>query len=293
MQKRIEPRRRRKRKDGRTDAQERGAAQRRLVRLLVCAVLFAVVLAGKGLAPEMLAQSGQTLLDMIQTDADFQSAFADLGQSIAQGASIWTSMGELAMEVFGARKEEKTVLSWGDGPATEAVMEYMRTGGDPLDVQERLNAGAEGAQLAALPEGTSADYVELDLEETATPVLGAVTSSFGYREDPSTGAWRFHYGVDLAAEEGTPILAFADGTVTAAGEDETSGLYLWLEHENRVESFYCHCSALYVQTGDEVKAGQAIAAVGQTGNATGPHLHFALRYSGVQLDPEYYIETVC
>ncbi|MCD8376468.1 MAG: M23 family metallopeptidase [Oscillospiraceae bacterium] len=292
MQKRIEPRRRGKRTGGKESAQGRGA-RRRLAQLLVCAALLAVVLAGKGLAPEKLAQSGQDLLDMMQTDADFQSAFASLGQSIAQGEPVWTSLGELAREVFGAQTEEKAVLFWNSGPAVQAALAYMRAGGDPLSVLGQLNAGAESAALAALPEDAVMDYVELDLEETATPVFGAVTSSFGYRADPATGARRFHYGADIAAEEGAPILAFAAGTVTAAGEDETSGLYLRLEHENQVETFYCHCSALYVQTGDEVAAGQAIAAVGQTGNATGPHLHFAIQCGGVHLDPEYYIETAC
>ncbi len=294
MQKRIEPRRTGKKTGKRSGGR---GERRRLVQLLVCAGLFAVVLAGKGLAPEKLAESGQSLLQMIQTDADFQSAFASLGESMSQGESILESLGELAIQVFGAQQVEPSVLST-KGLAVEETMAYMSGQANPQAALDRVGgqaAGEDGAEeeQTDLPEGTSLDYVELDLGETATPVLGVVSSPFGYREDPITGTEQFHNGVDIAAEEGTSILAFADGTVEFTGQDDTSGLYLQLEHENQVETFYCHCSALYVQTGDKVEKGQAIAAVGQTGNATGPHLHFAIRCCGVLLDPVYYIATGC
>ena len=135
------------------------------------------------------------------------------------------------------------------------------------------------------------DYVPLGLGETVTPVLGVLTSPFGYRDHPVDGTYAFHYGTDLAADLGTPVQAFADGTVDFIGESEAYGLYIQINHGSGVTSFYCHCSALYAQKGEKVTKGQTIAAVGDTGNATGPHLHLELKQDGVFLNPLYYIET--
>lgn len=144
----------------------------------------------------------------------------------------------------------------------------------------------------ALPEGATMDYVALDLPETVTPVMGVLTSGYGYRDHPVSGDYLFHAGTDLAAETGTPILAFADGVVDFIGESSAYGLYIQLDHGNGVTSFYCHCSELYLPKGTQVTKGQVIAAVGETGNATGPHLHFELKRDGIQLNPIYYIETL-
>ena len=142
-----------------------------------------------------------------------------------------------------------------------------------------------------LPEGATMDYVDLGLEDTATPVMGTVTSAYGYRDHPVSGAYHFHAGTDLSAETGTPIAAFADGTVEFIGESNAYGLYIQIDHGNGVKSFYCHCSELYFHKGQTVTKGQTIAAVGATGNATGSHLHLELRRDGVLLNPVYYIET--
>lgn len=310
MQKRIESRSRGRR------TERRGAGlgrkeRRRLLQLLLCALLFAVVLAGKGLAPERLARSGESVLRLIRTDTDFQSAFTALGQAVSQGDSLLECLETLAVQAFGAGEASRPAQAPDDGLAAQAVMGYLsaaagtqavpqpqggalRRSGDAGE-QAPGETGAGEEDLAAaptrLPEGATMEYVELGLEETVTPVFGVVSSSFGYREDPFTGETAFHSGVDIAAAEGTPILAFADGTVEWTGEDDTSGLYLQLDHGGSVESFYCHCSALYVGEGETVGKGQVIAAVGATGHATGPHLHFALKSGGVRLDPVYYIET--
>jgi murein DD-endopeptidase MepM/ murein hydrolase activator NlpD len=135
------------------------------------------------------------------------------------------------------------------------------------------------------------DYYDLGLSETVTPVLGTLTSSYGYRDHPVSGEYLFHAGVDLAAQTGTPVQAFAAGTVEYIGESDAYGLYIQVDHGNGVKTFYCHCSALYAQKGEQVALGQTIAAVGQTGNATGPHLHLEVKLDDVHLNPIYYVET--
>lgn len=118
------------------------------------------------------------------------------------------------------------------------------------------------------------------------PVSGTVTSSYGYREHPVYSGDSFHSGEDIAADEGSPVYAVLDGVVTEAGTAEMAGNYIKLDHGDGVETLYCHCSELYVQKGVRVRKGDVIAAVGQTGLATGPHLHFELHENGNAVDPK-------
>ena len=110
------------------------------------------------------------------------------------------------------------------------------------------------------------------------PVAGTITSPQGYRTDPITGETSYHSGTDIAVPEGTPILAAADGTVTVANALDSwggsYGYYVKLDHGDGLTTLYAHCSSICVTAGQQVKAGEVIAYVGQTGRVTGPHLHF-------------------
>ncbi len=120
------------------------------------------------------------------------------------------------------------------------------------------------------------------------PVAGSITSPFGYRTDPITGEVSYHTGTDIAAPNGTPILAAADGTVvTANGVDSwggSYGYYVKLDHGNGLQTLYAHCSSICVATGQQVQAGQVIGYVGHTGRATGDHLHFEVYENGQRTD---------
>lgn len=115
------------------------------------------------------------------------------------------------------------------------------------------------------------------------PVAGTITSPQGYRTDPITGETSYHSGTDIAVPEGTPILAAADGTVTIANALDSwggsYGYYVKIDHGGGLTTLYAHCSSICVTTGQQVKAGEVIAYVGQTGRATGPHLHFEVHSS--------------
>jgi murein DD-endopeptidase MepM/ murein hydrolase activator NlpD len=135
------------------------------------------------------------------------------------------------------------------------------------------------------------DYTVYDMPfEPVRPAAGSMTSSFGYRIHPIYGDWRFHYGIDFAGAAGTPIYAFAGGTVLATGRDSGYGNYLFIEHDGGFVTLYAHCQRIHVRSGQTVKAGQEVASIGSTGLSTGPHLHFELRRGGVFLDPSKYLE---
>ena len=122
------------------------------------------------------------------------------------------------------------------------------------------------------------------------PSYIAITSEFGWRSDPFTGLRAYHNGVDMAAAEGTPIVAAYDGIVGEAGYNSSMGNYIYIEHGDGLRTIYLHASKLYVSKDDVVLKGEQIAAVGTTGRSTGPHLHFSVRLNGEYVSPWNYLE---
>jgi len=118
------------------------------------------------------------------------------------------------------------------------------------------------------------------------PVNGILSSRFGER---SSLRRSYHTGLDIATSTGTPIAAAASGTVTFSGWQGSYGNLLVISHGNGVQTYYGHCSALYVSAGAQVSQGQTIAAVGSTGNSTGPHLHLEVRVNGTAYNPQNYV----
>ena len=113
---------------------------------------------------------------------------------------------------------------------------------------------------------------------------GTLTSNYGSR-------WgSFHRGLDIAAPAGTPIYAAASGTVTYSGYNQGGfGKLIIIDHNNGYQTYYAHCSSLYVQVGQKVSKGQNIAGVGSTGNSTGNHVHFEIRSNGTPINPYDYV----
>ncbi len=127
------------------------------------------------------------------------------------------------------------------------------------------------------------------LVPSAPPVQGPVGSPFGFRADPFTGRMALHSGLDYPAEVGTPILAAAGGVVITAETHPEYGLMLVLDHGNSLSTRYAHASRLDVKVGDIVRRGQRVAAVGNTGRSTGPHLHFEVLLGGVPQNPARFL----
>ncbi len=122
----------------------------------------------------------------------------------------------------------------------------------------------------------------------ADPVEGGtVTSGFGWRLDPINGKRSWHNGVDIKAEEGTPVLAAESGKVIFSGVDPEFGNMVILEHPNGLQSLYGHNGSLNVNVGDTIQKGTEIATVGSTGRAIGAHLHFEIRKADLPVNPEH------
>lgn len=118
------------------------------------------------------------------------------------------------------------------------------------------------------------------------PVKGNITSRYGANESIRDHT---HKGLDIAAKTGTPIKAAADGTIKYSGTMGGYGNLIIIDHGNGITTYYGHCSKLYKRKGTKVTAGDLIAAVGNTGNSTGSHLHFEIRKNGVYVNPAQYL----
>lgn len=302
--------------------------QVRLGQLLICLALFLTVFVGKGVFPERLEQMRSTLWSLLCVDIDFQAAFSELGRSVGTESGFIAPISRFYVEVFGPDDMEAPDLPAMPAPVINDFMVaeqaflcsdpdyectlthyFHETGKEDWSIQlqadENVLENAPEVTAAAgtillevaydgqpLPERYTLNMISLGELETVTPVMGTINSGFGYRDHPVNGKYRFHGGVDIGGQIGDPILAFAAGTVEYVGEDTSYGLYLQLDHGNGVKSFYAHCDSVCVKKGQTVGLGERIGAVGESGTATGPHLHLEIKYQQLHLDPAHYIESI-
>ncbi|WP_243361686.1 peptidoglycan DD-metalloendopeptidase family protein [Fundidesulfovibrio terrae] len=187
-------------------------------------------------------------------------------------------------------------------PAPEALKPGTASGGAPSATPGAANPqapAAAGRTQASSLQGTPSQHLGApgaqylvgedaklaDAQGSYWPVDGEVSSDFGWRKDPFTGQRAWHSGLDIAAPEGTPVRCWKGGTVAFSGQMHGYGNLVVVEHADGSRSFYGHNKGNAVAVGQAVKAGQVLAQVGQTGRATGPHLHFEVRVDDRAVDP--------
>lgn len=173
---------------------------------------------------------------------------------------------------------------------------------DLAHVQARIAqiAGGPPAFAPSVAGGAFASLVNAVFQPSASassvsgtpmqwPVAGRITSPFGERKNPMGPGEDFHPGLDIAADEGTPIAAASAGRVIAAGPDGGYGNLIVVDDGNGMTTRYGHCSQIFARVGEAVAAGQTIGAVGSTGHSTGPHLHFEVRVNDQPVDPSQFL----
>jgi murein DD-endopeptidase MepM/ murein hydrolase activator NlpD len=165
-----------------------------------------------------------------------------------------------------------------------------------LDQFYALRAQAMSGQVARALEGGlspsfAGDWTELADAPSMWPLEGRLGSGFGVREDPINGEGKFHTGIDIEAPYGAPVRAAADGEVTGETLGAGYGRQIVLDHGHDVITLYGHLSAIAVVPGQHVTRGQVIGYVGQSGRATGPHLHYEVRVHHVPVNPHKYLRT--
>jgi len=154
---------------------------------------------------------------------------------------------------------------------------------------EALSGRVTRALQGGLSPSFDGDWATLADAPSMWPVEGRVGSSFGEREDPFKGEGAFHSGIDIDAPYGTPVRAAADGEVLDESMGSGYGRQVVLDHGHDVHTVYGHLSAQAVVPGQHVARGQVIGYVGQSGRATGPHLHYEVRVHNVPVNPHKYL----
>ena len=153
---------------------------------------------------------------------------------------------------------------------------------------DTLEVASNNVEKAAqqIKDDSQALAIINDIRLSVLPVNGKITSRYG---ESSRIRSSTHTGLDIACTTGTPIKVVSTGTVTFAGTSGAYGNLVKIDHGNGVETWYGHCSKIYVKSGQKVEAGDVIAAVGSTGNSTGPHLHFEIRIDSKTVNPQNYV----
>lgn len=234
-----------------------------VVQCVICAVLTALLLTVKRLAPNSFAQLGKAYNGIMCVD--FSS------EQIKTAA--------------------KKVFSFVLLPA-KPVSAEPETSAEPEEAQTTAVPAAGGEEIALLDALDSATFSPVYLTDKLVMPLDSyeLTSPFGYRIHPVSGKWSFHSGVDLSAKKGSAIMTVLDGTVTETGCNDQRGNYIIVSHSKSLKTAYLHCDKIIADTGDRVESGEKIATVGSTGISTGPHLHFELIVDGLSSDPACVLE---
>lgn len=150
------------------------------------------------------------------------------------------------------------------------------------------NSGGSGGNSGGGGSSGGGSATSLSNLQWPVPSCTLITSRFGYRVAPTTGASTYHGGLDVGAGMGASIVAAGAGDVIYAGENGGYGNCVMIDHGNGVVTVYAHMSSIGVSYGQYVTAGQYVGAVGSTGVSTGPHCHFEIRINGAQTDPAAY-----
>ena len=172
-----------------------------------------------------------------------------------------------------------------DGQGGPRIQPDLQNVTEALDNLEK-NMAARKQSLEALHQQISAKQAEMAITPSIWPASGDISSNYGLR----WGGTDFHPGIDIANDVGTPIVATADGIVTTAGWNSGGyGNMVDIDHGNGIMTRYGHTSQVVVSAGQQVRRGQVIAYMGNTGFSTGPHLHYEVRINGQAVNPARYL----
>ncbi len=230
--------------------------------IISCIVLLFVLLIG-ALSPEFYDE--------------IKLQYADLmSYTLSQGEQqVALELTEDALAILGDEPQniEGTVPQISDNTTLPAQDQTALAQGAPDSINEEFSASDVAYTL---------DFEPLLPIENAT-----FTSGFGIRESPITGEEEFHSGLDLAAPDGSEVVAVANGIVTMSGQDRIGGNYVIIDHGDGFESGYYHLDSRLAELGEEISAGETLGIIGDTGLSTGVHLHLTFLLNGSKVNPTH------
>jgi murein DD-endopeptidase MepM/ murein hydrolase activator NlpD len=212
------------------------------------------------------------------------TSIANLGGSKATPKEVAAKVQGMFMEVMLKSMEDSIGAEdglFGDSASSD-IYRGMFTQQLAATMTAQIKSPLDGQIDKALNKASTAHADQpadpADISESDLPVSGVISSPQGWRRDPINGETRYHAGTDIAAPAGTPIKAVADGRVIESGLKGTYGNTVVVQADDGRKMLYAHNNQNFVQVGDRVSRGEEIAEVGSTGRATGPHLHFEVKF---------------
>lgn len=264
--------------------------------VMVAALALAANARGLELPQQRLAPGGVARIDLgPATDAP-KVRYRDVPVLVVRDGGRWTALvglplatvpgpAELAVEAAdgGVATRSFAVKPWKYAEQRLSVAPGQ-VDLAPADLARYEREAVHLKAIAATYSETPPDTLRL-----AAPVPGRRSSSFGLRRVFNGQARNPHSGMDIAAPQGTPVVAPAAGRVIDTGDYFFNGNTVWLDHGGGLLTMYCHLSAIGVKVGDVVAAGAPLGAVGATGRATGPHLHWGVSLNRAMVDPALFL----
>lgn len=217
-----------------------------------------------------------------------QSTWEPVGETCWYPVDLLVESGPRVLERHRAGRWESTVVQVRDYPYPTQRLEIRDQSKVNLSPEDMDRVGRESRRIAALWSRRTPRRFVLPLEPPLTVL--PVSGRFGDRRVINGQARSPHSGADYRAQTGTPVHAAANGTVVMAEDLFFSGKSVFLDHGDGLITMYFHLSEIAVEPGDTVAAGEPIGRVGSTGRATGPHLHFGVRWRGARVDPELLLD---
>jgi len=268
----------------------------RLSAALLALALLAPAAQATDLPRQRLAPGGVGRIALGASSEAPRASYHGVPVLVLRDAGQWSAL--LGIPLAAAPGRATLTLQRGDGPETAlpfAIKPFryaeqrlsVAPGQVDLSPQDLARYERERAHLAQVVATFSATPPQtLRLRQ---PVPGARSSSFGLRRVFNGQSRNPHSGMDIAAPKGTPVIAAAAGTVIDTGDYFFNGNTVWLDHGAGLLTMYCHLSAIDVKVGEVVAAGAPLGAVGATGRATGPHLHWSVSLNRAMVDPALFL----
>lgn len=264
-----------------------GLLKKMLLQIAICLVIYFIF---------YLVQNGNYLFseDVIQKTKEVLSYDINIQQV---GSQIGNFINEQMQGIVTSPKEEKQEDNKQEANEVQQENQIGNTNQDGVGGADLENTIMENTPVAGVQTQEPSQPAEPETDDEyiknhfslIKPLSGKITSEFGGRESTNPIVSNNHSGIDIGANTGTVIVAAMEGTVTLCSTTGDYGYHLKIENQD-VATLYAHCSKMYVNTGDVIKQGQAIAEVGSTGRSTGPHLHFEIMRGSTYINPRNILE---
>ncbi len=246
------------------------------------------------LPEQALVPGGIALLKLTNYEQDTKVYFKNKRLAVFPYENTWVAMAGIGLSTQPGDYEFSIQRADGLSLNTKVTVKHKKYDEQHLTIKNKrkVNPNKDDAKRIAAESKRKKKAKKLYSEGSPNvdfiwPVTGRISSIFGLRRFFNEQERRPHSGLDIAAKEGTPIKATADGIVVDSGDFFFSGNMIYLDHGQGIISLYAHMSKITVKPGDVVRQGDIIGEVGQTGRVTGPHLHFAIIANQTLIDPVF------